>query len=140
MTGYRSGVIVGDPDAIATLRSLRTSTGTAPAEFVQAAAVAAWSDDAHAAQRREIFSDKRAVLRAAFEAMGYEVVGSRAGIYLWVRVGDDVAITKRLLESGVVVSPGRSFGPVAVRTTSPSTSRSMQVFPGCIPPPIRKQR
>ena len=111
MTGYRSGVVVGDPDAIATLRSLRTSTGTAPAEFVQEAAAAAWADDDHVAERRAIFAAKRAVLRDAFADMGYEVVGSRAGIYLWVRVGDDVAVTKRLLDEGVVVSPGRAFGP-----------------------------
>lgn len=109
MTGYRSGVVVGDAEAIATLRRLRTSTGTAPAEFVQAAATAAWSDDDHVAQRRRIFAEKRRVLRRAFE--GFEIVGSRAGIYLWVAVGDDVAVTKRLLERGVVVSPGRAFGP-----------------------------
>ena len=51
MTGYRSGAIVGDADAISALRGLRTMTGTVPAEFVQAAAVAAWSDDEHAAKR-----------------------------------------------------------------------------------------
>ena len=43
--------------------------------------------------------------------MGYEVVGSRAGIYLWVKVGDAAAATGRLLERGVVVSPGPAFGP-----------------------------
>ena len=36
MTGYRSGVIVGDAAAIALLRALRTSTGTASPEFVRA--------------------------------------------------------------------------------------------------------
>jgi succinyldiaminopimelate transaminase len=111
MTGYRSGAVVGDAEAIAALRSLRGSVGVASQEFVQAGAIAAWSDDEHAAQRREIFARKRAVLRSAFEEMGYEVVGSRAGIYLWVRVGDDLAVASRLLDEGVVVSPGRVFGP-----------------------------
>ena len=46
MTGYRSGAIVGDAEAIAALRTLRTATGTASPEFVQAAAVAAWSETA----------------------------------------------------------------------------------------------
>jgi succinyldiaminopimelate transaminase len=111
MTGYRSGAIVGDPEAIAALRQLRGSVGSASPEFVQAAAAAAWGDDAHPAERREIFSRKRAVLAGAFADMGYEVVGSRAGIYLWVRVGDEAAATSRLLERGVVVSPGPAFGP-----------------------------
>ena len=110
MTGYRSGAIVGDAAAIAALRRLRTATGTASPEFVQAAAVAAWSDDEHAAIRREIFAAKRSVLRRAFEKLGMDVVASQAGLYLWVRTPDDIATTDRLLEAGVVVSPGRFFG------------------------------
>lgn len=111
MTGYRSGAVVGDPEAIAALVALRTSTGTAPPEFTQAAAVAAWSDDVHAVRRRELFARKRAVLRRSFEEAGLRVVGSRAGLYLWVWVSDDLEVTGRLLEEGVVVSPGRAFGP-----------------------------
>ncbi len=111
MTGYRSGAIVGDIDAIAALKKLRTATGTASPEFVQSAAAAAWSDDEHAAERRSIFAAKRAVLRTAFEKLGMEIVGSKAGLYLWIRVEDDLATSDRLLESGVVVSPGRFFGP-----------------------------
>ena len=30
---------------------------------------------------------------------------------MWLKVPDDVEITARLLEGGVVVSPGRVFGP-----------------------------
>ncbi len=30
---------------------------------------------------------------------------------MWIEVGDDVAIADRLLAAGVVVSPGRIFGP-----------------------------
>jgi len=111
MTGYRSGAIVGDPEAIAALKALRATTGTASPEFVQGAAIAAWSDDAHAAERRAIFAEKRRVLREAFDDLGYEIVGSHAGLYLWIRVDDDMAVTDRLLEEGIVVSPGRFFGP-----------------------------
>ncbi len=110
MTGYRSAAVIGDASAIALLAALRSSTGTAPPEFTQAAAIAAWSDDEHVAERRSIFSQKRAVLRKAFEGIGLRVVGSTAGLYLWVKVGDDQAVTDRLLDSGIVVSPGRAFG------------------------------
>ncbi|MEN8113730.1 MAG: aminotransferase class I/II-fold pyridoxal phosphate-dependent enzyme, partial [Actinomycetota bacterium] len=91
MTGYRSGAIVGDAEAIAALKALRSTTGTASPEFVQGAAIAAWSDDGHAAERRAIFSEKRRVLKAAFDELGYETVGSRAGLYLWIKVDDDIA-------------------------------------------------
>lgn len=110
MTGYRSGAIVGDAAAIDALKKLRTATGTASPEFVQAAAIAAWSEDAHAGARREIFAAKRAVLRKAFADLGFPTVASEAGLYLWVEVGDDLAATERLLHDGVVVSPGRFFG------------------------------
>lgn len=111
MTGYRSGAMVGDAGAIAALKQLRSSVGTASPEHTQAAAAAAWSDDAHVAQRRGVFAAKRAVLRTAFSEIGLEVVASRAGLYIWVRVPDDVTAAKRLLEEGVVVSPGGAFGP-----------------------------
>lgn len=110
MTGYRSGAIVGDETAIAALKTLRATTGTAPSSFVQAAATAAWSDDDHAAERREVFTEKRRVLSSAFQRLGLEVVASQAGLYLWVRVDDDLHATERLLQAGIVVSPGRYFG------------------------------
>lgn len=110
MTGYRSGAVVGDPVAIQRLASLRVATGTASPEFVQSAAIAAWSDDEHAAERRRIFSKKRSVLKAAFAEAGLDVVGSTAGLYLWLSVADDVAATARLLDRRIVVSPGRAFG------------------------------
>jgi LL-diaminopimelate aminotransferase len=110
MTGYRSGAIVGDETAIAALKTLRATTGTAPSSFVQAAATAAWSDDDHAAERREVFTEKRRVLGSAFKRLGLDVVASQAGLYLWVRVDDDLRVTERLLQEGIVVSPGRYFG------------------------------
>ena len=141
MTGYRSGAMVGDAQAIAAFRELRSSVGVASQEFVQAAAVAAWSDDAHAVERRAIFAAKRAVLRRPFDELGYEVVGSRAGIYLWVAVGDDLAVTGRLLEGGVVVSPGRIFGAggegfirLALVPTLEETEHAAEVLRSCLSP------
>ncbi|NHZ70420.1 MAG: aminotransferase class I/II-fold pyridoxal phosphate-dependent enzyme, partial [Proteobacteria bacterium] len=110
MTGYRSGAIVGDATAIAALKSLRSTTGTASPDFVQGAAVAAWSDDGHASDRSAVFTAKRRILERAFIDAGMEIVASKAGLYLWVRVGDDLAVTDMLLEHGIVVSPGRFFG------------------------------
>ncbi len=139
MTGYRSGMVAGDPAAIAALRSLRTSVGSAPAEFVQEAAAAAWADDEHAAERREIFSAKRAILRSAFAAAGMAVVASRAGLYLWAEVGDDLAVAARLLDEGVVVSPGRAFGPggegylrLALVPTPDECEASVEVLTRCL--------
>ncbi len=112
MTGYRSGALVGDPELIAVQRMMRPNIGTASPEFVQAAAAAAWSEDAHVAERRAVFHAKREVLLAFFAEVGIEVSGSGATFYLWVRApgGDDEAYAKALLGERVIVSPGRAFG------------------------------
>lgn len=110
MTGYRSGAIVGDAGAIKLLKALRSSTGTASPEFVQAAAIAAWSDDEHVSLRREIFRQKRVLLAKTFDSLGFPVVGSTAGIYLWIQVPDDVSISEQLANDHILVTPGRVFG------------------------------
>lgn len=139
MTGYRSAAIVGDAEGIAALKDLRTSTGTASPEFIQKAAITAWKDDDHVAERRAIFAAKRAILRTAFEDTGHEVVASHAGIYLWARVGDDVTVAERLLTRGIVVSPGRAFGAggegfvrLALIPTLDETQQAMEVLKACL--------
>ncbi len=113
MTGYRSGFLAGDPDVVASLRALRSHPGVASAEFVAGAAAAAWSDDAHPAERREIFRRKRDRFLAFFRGHGLEADASEATLYLWVRVppGETSAgYARRLLEEGIVVAPGPAFG------------------------------
>ena len=112
MTGYRSGYIAGDAATIAALKKARPNFGVASPNFVQAAAAAAWSDDAHVAERRAIFRAKFDRLKTFLERKGYVVSGSEGAIYLWVRVpiADGDAFFTRLLEHGIVVSPGESFG------------------------------
>jgi succinyldiaminopimelate transaminase len=113
MTGYRSGALVGDPELIAAQRMLRPNIGTASPEFVQHAAMAAWSDDDHVAERRAIFDAKRAIMLDFAARAGLRVSGSHATFYLWLAApgGDDLAYAEALLRERVVVSPGRAFGP-----------------------------
>jgi LL-diaminopimelate aminotransferase len=112
MTGYRSGYIAGDANAIAALRRTRPNFGVASQDFVQAAATAAWSDDGHVAERRAMFRAKRDRLATFLSQRGYTVSGSQGAIYLWAKVplADDQVFFARLLEHGIVVSPGESFG------------------------------
>jgi LL-diaminopimelate aminotransferase len=111
MTGYRSAMMAGDPELIAALKKLRPSIGVATQSFVQDAAVAAWSDDEHVEERRRIFAEKRSLFVDFFNRANLEFLPTDAGLYLWVRVPDDEGYALRLLEEGIVVAPGRSFGP-----------------------------
>ena len=114
MTGYRSGFAAGDPELVGALRSFRPSTGTAPQEFVQRASVVAWDDEGHVERARLRYAAKRTVLADALVQAGVRLVGSEATMYLWARTPDGEAseeLATRLLEHGVLVSPGSYFGP-----------------------------
>jgi succinyldiaminopimelate transaminase len=113
MTGYRSGAFIGDPELIRRLRILRPNLGTASPDFVQAAATAAWGDQAHVDERRHVFAAKRRVVLAFLRTAGLEVSGSTATFYVWFRApgGDDAAYAEALLRERIVATPGRAFGP-----------------------------
>jgi acetylornithine aminotransferase len=112
MTGYRSGFMCAPPGLCDALRTFRPSIGTAPQEFVQRASAAAWSDDAHVADVRAIYARKREILLPVLEERGLRLAGSEATFYLWLDVdGPSEPFARRLLEHGVVVTPGSFFGP-----------------------------
>jgi succinyldiaminopimelate transaminase len=111
MTGYRSGFVAADAGLIAALKQYRPSVGTAPQEFVQRASVVAWNDEEHVERTRAAYRCKRDALLPTLESKGLRVAGGRsATMFLWLEApSDDIA--ERLLEHGIVVSPGSFFGP-----------------------------
>ncbi|MBI3970805.1 MAG: aminotransferase class I/II-fold pyridoxal phosphate-dependent enzyme [Chloroflexi bacterium] len=117
MTAYRSGFIAGDPEVIAMLKNVRPRMGVATPEFVQRAAVAAWSDEAHVEAQRARYAERRALFLDAFTRKDVAVEGSEAAFYLWVRVPESVAgrnsfqFAEHLFERGLIVLPGGFFGP-----------------------------
>jgi len=114
MTGYRSGFVAAPPEVIAALKAYRPSVGTAPQEFVQRASVVAWGDERHVEETRARYAAKRHVLLPVLATKGWEVVASDATMYLWVAIptGEQAeAVSERLLEHGLLVSPGTFFGP-----------------------------
>jgi len=114
MTGYRSGFVAGPAEVISALKEFRPTVGTAPQEFVQRAAIAAWNDEAHVGRAREAYRRKREIVLGAFERRGWRLAeGSRATMYLWLEVPggeSSEACAERLLRHGVVVAPGAYLG------------------------------
>lgn len=114
MTGYRSGFVAGDPRLIAALARFRPAVGVATPDFVQAAAAAAWSDDAHVAGVVETYRWRRELFLELFRRKGWRHDGGEATFYLWWRVpagfGDAEALARRLLELDVLVTPGSWLG------------------------------
>ncbi|MEN3313327.1 MAG: N-succinyldiaminopimelate aminotransferase [Actinomycetota bacterium] len=114
MTGYRSGFVAANADLIAALKQFRPSVGTAPQEFVQRASVVAWNDEEHVDRTRAAYGRKRDALLPTLARKGIRLAGSEATMYLWLEVpGGERSETfaGRLLERGLIVSPGTFFGP-----------------------------
>jgi acetylornithine aminotransferase len=114
MTGYRSGFVAADVQLIDALKQFRPTVGTAPQEFVQLASVVAWDDEEHVEQTRAAYRRKRDALLPTLERKGIRLAGGGATMFLWLEVPDGASsegFAARLLEHGVIVSPGTFFGP-----------------------------
>ena len=112
MPGYRTGFMAGDPEVISALKRYRPNAGVAPLEMVQRAAVAAWGDEDHVDAVRARYRAKRDLLLPVLERGGLRSAGGDATFFLWLEAGPDAdALAARLLEGGVVLTPGSFFGP-----------------------------
>ncbi|HEY1058660.1 MAG TPA: succinyldiaminopimelate transaminase [Limnobacter sp.] len=109
--GLRSGYVAGDADLMADFLRYRTYHGSAMSTTIQAASVAAWSDEAHVAENRRLYREKFESFKA--------IVGDKlplnippAGFYFWVKVpGSDTDFAKMLFEQAhITVLPGSYLG------------------------------
>jgi N-succinyldiaminopimelate aminotransferase len=106
--GLRSGFVAGDARLLAGFLRLRSYNGSAMSALVQAASVAAWSDEAHVAENRRLY-------RAKFDGMlpildgVLRVSRPDGGFFLWAGVpgGDDAAFARELYRRyNVLTLPG----------------------------------
>ena len=109
MPGYRTGFVAGDAELVAALKRYRPNVGVAPPEFVQRAAAVAWGDEGHVEAVRDVYRAKRDVLAPALEARGLRNAGGDATFFLWLE-GAPPGEHERLLERGIVLTPGDYFG------------------------------
>ncbi len=116
LAGYRAGFVAGDPRLVAGLLEARKHAGLILPEPVQAAATAAYADDAHVAEQRARYADRRALLRPVLEKVGFTIEHSEAGLYLWATRGrDSWQEVAELAELGILVAPGAFYGRAGER-------------------------
>ncbi len=111
MAGYRAGFVAGDPGLITQLLAVRKHLGMIVPAPVQAAMIAALTDDHHVAEQRERYRARREVLLAALPGTGFRVDHSEAGLYLWATRGE-AALTSVdwLAKLGILAAPGSFYG------------------------------
>jgi succinyldiaminopimelate transaminase len=114
LAGYRAGFVTGDPRLMKELLLVGRQAGMIVPAPVQAAMIAALSDDAHAAEQKARYAARRAILAAGLTAAGFTIEHSEAGLYLWAtRSGLDCWAACELLatECGILAGPGSMYGP-----------------------------
>ncbi len=106
--GMRSGFVAGDAAILKQFLLYRTYHGSAMSPVVQAASIAAWNDEAHVVDNRNLYRTKFAQVTPLLAGV-MDVALPDAGFYLWARVpgDDDVAFALQLLaQYNVAVLPG----------------------------------
>ena len=114
LAGYRAGFVTGDPALIRELLLVGRQAGMIVPAPVQAAMVAALSDDAHASEQKARYGARREILAGGLTAARFRIDHSEAGLYLWAtRPGLDCRAACELLasECGILVGPGSMYGP-----------------------------
>src|SRR4051812_37252005 len=114
MTGWRTAALVGNADALAAYWKLKTNIDSGMFEAVQLATIAAL-DAGPPVEMIEIYQRRRDLVVEALREIGVQVESPKGTIYVWAPVpeGHTSASYCELVldESGVVVSPGSSYGP-----------------------------
>jgi LL-diaminopimelate aminotransferase len=116
MTGWRTAAIVGNADAVEAYWKLKTNVDSGMFEAVQLAEAAALDRAGDASREMSaVYERRRDLVCGALQAIGVEVAPPRGTIYVWAPVpeGHTSASYCELVleESGVVLSPGGSYGP-----------------------------
>jgi aspartate/methionine/tyrosine aminotransferase len=135
LAGYRAGLVAGDPTLVAELHQVRKHAGMIVPAPVQAAMVAALTDDRHADEQRERYRARREALLAAFTGAGFTVEHSEAGLYLWLSRGGEECwqTVDWLARRGILAAAGALYGPGGshhVRIAFTATDEQVAAVPG----------
>ncbi len=112
MTGWRIGMAVGNAEILAGLGRVKTNVDSGVFNAIQYAAITALSGPQDCVKKAcGIYEERRDVLVAGLQDLGFDVPAPKATFYVWLPVKDCMAFAARLLnEAGIVATPGVGFG------------------------------
>ena len=112
MAGVRAGFYAGDAELVRYLRECRKHAGCMVPGPVQAAAVAAWADQAHVDEQAARYRRRLSCLAGIAAAAGSSASMPGGAFYLWAPApaGDAWAFAEMLARgAGLIVSPGEFY-------------------------------
>jgi alanine-synthesizing transaminase len=119
MAGWRVGFCVGNEKMVKALATIKGYYDYGIFTPVQVASILAMRHGENAVEEQsKVYTQRRDVLCAGLEKLGWEVEKPRATMFVWAKVSDEhlasqgtIDFSLRLLDgANVAVSPGRAFG------------------------------
>ena len=112
LASYRAGWLAGDGALIQELLGIRRHAGLMNPGPIQSAMVAALEEDGHEVLQKQLYRERRELLKAALLQAGFDIEYSDGGLYLWATQGRDGRETvAELADKGILVAPGDFYGP-----------------------------
>ena len=138
MTGWRSGMAVGNPEMIKALFQIKANLDSGIPQAVQEMSMQALLDDQECVQTNiDIYQARRDRVITALTRMGLEVAVPKASLYIWAPIPDGFTsadfAARLLADNDIVVTPGSSYGKcgegyIRLSLTTPDE----QVEKGCV--------
>ena len=114
MTGWRIGFAAGNREAVEGLGAIKSNVDSGVFQAVQLAGIKALKGDQSCVEQMiEVYTQRRNLMVTGLREAGFELETPKASFYLWVKAPRDntsAQLAARLLENGVVVTPGNGFG------------------------------
>jgi LL-diaminopimelate aminotransferase len=114
MTGWRVGFAAGNREAIDGLSGIKSNVDSGVFQAIQFAAITALRGEQSCVQKMiDVYTERRDLMVSEMKKAGFELDTPKASFYLWIKVPrgySSAQLATRLLEKGVVVTPGSGFG------------------------------
>ncbi|MFX1435343.1 MAG: aminotransferase class I/II-fold pyridoxal phosphate-dependent enzyme, partial [Promethearchaeota archaeon] len=120
MTGFRCGWIAGNAEIIKGLRKVKSQIDSGGSIFIQKAVIKGLNEYTSrekpeiVAETMRVYEKRRDALVNGLSKMGWKTDKPKATFYIWTQIpeGEDNSMdfTKKLINVGVIVTPGIGFG------------------------------
>jgi len=115
MTGWRIGMVVGNPVMVDALRRIKSNLDSGIPQAIQYAAIEALTGIQDCIQKHNaVYQKRRDLVVDMLNRIGIETKSPKATLYVWAKVPEgytSVSFATALLdEAGVVVTPGIGYG------------------------------
>ena len=115
MTGWRIGMVVGNPDLINALMIVKSNLDSGVSQAIQNMGIVALKLPAqYISDRNEIYQNRRDSILEVLKNIGLKVEKTKASLYIWAKIPEGFSSSEFceivLDQTGIVFTPGSGYG------------------------------